>query len=219
MKRNNNAKEIFTNIGIGLGAVLLAGASVLCDGNSSTSTCNVNTCYNPEVKGPEAYETVMKLKNDADKLYFSEYRPVNVNVMHYINGSTTIIINNYGEQTVYNYRRGGVINDIKLPNGDVIIFRYAYSYNKLVGAQIAGLNYDFEYDYKGRITKESVGRYYKQFEYDYKGNIRRISDNRGYWREYEYNSRNQIVSESGSRMKRKIYEYDYNGNLYNIIER
>ena len=127
---------------------------------------------------------------------------------HITNTSTT---NSKTSQHIKNFKRHRSISIS--PEGKRSHVQYDPKMQNPLHIKAYGLHKTmYEYDTKGRVTKETTGKRVTTYSYTARGNLQSITDPLGRSTSYTYDSRDRVIQSTYADGSTEAFEYDANGN-------
>jgi RHS repeat-associated protein len=128
----------------------------------------------------------------------------------------TVTIGDRVETSVTNYTNG--IQTTTSPEGRVEQIEFDKESREIKKVTTGSLTpVEYEYDTKGRITKEYQGDSETTYTYDTRGNVATITNPRGKTTTYTYDTMDRITTITYPNTITEQYEYDNNGNVKKLI--
>jgi RHS repeat-associated protein len=125
-----------------------------------------------------------------------------------INSKTTTLTDNYQEGTL----------TLISPNNIKEVLTYDKTTSLLTSYRHSNLEpINYEYDNKGRVTKQSQTTNVISYMYDQRGNIQTVKDAKGQITSYEYDSMDRPLSITYPNNIKEHYSYDKEGNILRYI--
>jgi RHS repeat-associated protein len=126
--------------------------------------------------------------------------------------NTNIVTNSKTTNILTDYKAGTVT--AQTPVGRKFVETYDLSTGLATKTQYANLlPITYEYDTKGRLTKQAQGTNQVSYTYNSKGNAQSITDAKGLKTLYEYDSLDRVTSVTYPNDNKEHYAYDNEGNV------